>query len=78
MYNQFMQALAEDQRNSEWPIFIDVDMPMPEMSRVHYHICHTKGFGRVWFDLKGFKQETKRLGITPDVVFSLQNTGVLY
>ena len=78
MYNQFMQALAANQSNSEWHIFVDVDMPMPEMLCVHYHICHTKGFGRVWFDLKGFKQETRRLGIVPDVIFSLQNTGALY
>lgn len=77
IYNQFIQALATDHTHHEWHIFVDVNMPMPEMPHVHYHICHTKGFGRIWFDLRGFKHETKRLGITPDVIFSLQNTGVI-
>lgn len=77
IYKQLVKALQQDGNGNEWHIFIDVDMPMPEMHHVHYHICHTKGFGRIWFDLRGFKQATKRLGITPDVIFSLQNTGVI-
>lgn len=77
IYKQFMKALQQNDNGNEWHIFIDVDMPMPEIPHVHYHICHTKGFGRIWFDLVGFGREIKRQGITPDVIFSLQNTGVL-
>lgn len=77
IYNQFVHALSSKSDEDEWHIFVDVDMPMPEIPHVHYHICHTKGFGRIWFDLVGFGQEIKRQGITPDVIFSLQNTGVL-
>lgn len=77
IYNQLIQALTatDDAAKAEWHVFLDVDMPMPEMPHVHYHVYHTKGFGRVWFDLVGFKRAVKRLGITPDTLFSLQNTG---
>lgn len=77
IYNQLIQALAatDDAVKAEWHVFLDVDMPMPEMPHVYYHVYHTKGFGRVWFDLAGFKRAVKRLGIIPDTLFSLQNTG---
>lgn len=77
IYKQFVKALQQNENDNEWHIFVDVDMPMPEIPHVYYHICHTKGFGRIWFDLVGFGREIKRQGITPDVIFSLQNTGVL-
>lgn len=76
IYNQFMQALGAYHGSAEWHVFLDVDMPMPEMPHVFYHVCHTKGFGRVWFDFVGFKREVQQLGIRPDTIFSLQNTGV--
>lgn len=75
IYNQFVNALVNHDNNAEWHIFVDLDMPMPEISHVHYHICHTKGLGRVWFDLVGLGRMLKRMGIAPDAVFSLQNTG---
>lgn len=76
IYNQFVNALANHIVDEEWHIFVDYDMPMPEISHVYYHRCHTKGFGRVWFDFVGFKSFVEKAEITPDVVFSLQNTGV--
>ena len=78
IYNQLMQALAAccDGVCAEWHVFLDIDMPMPEIPQVYYHVCHTKGIGRVWFDFVGFKREIKRLDIKPDTIFSLQNTGV--
>lgn len=76
IYKQFVHALEQYAGNDEWHVFVDVDMPMPTIPQVSYHVCHTKGFGRFWFDLIGFNQEIKRLGISPDTIFSLQNTGV--
>jgi glycosyltransferase involved in cell wall biosynthesis len=76
IYKQFVHALSADYGQDEWHVFVDVDMPMPVIPQVHYHVIHTKGFGRIWFDLVGFRRYVKKLGVTPDVVFSLQNTGV--
>lgn len=76
IYKQFLHALSADYGQDEWHVFVDVDMPMPAIPQVHYHVIHTKGFGRIWFDLVGFRRYVKKLGVTPDVVFSLQNTGV--
>ena len=76
IYKQFVHALSADYGQDEWHVFVDVDMPMPVIPQVHYHVVHTKGFGRIWFDLVGFRRYVKKLGVMPDVVFSLQNTGV--
>lgn len=76
IYKQFLEALAHNVGGNEWHIFIDNGMPMPSISDVHYHICHTKGFGRIWFDLFGFKKFCRCNRIQPEVVLTLQNTGV--
>lgn len=76
IYNQFIHALEQYAGNDEWYVFVDVGMPMPEIQNVSYHVCHTKGFGRIWFDIMGFRRLVRHLGVSPDVVFSLQNTGV--
>lgn len=75
IYNQFINALTSMAGPDEWHVFIDEGMPMPEINHVHYHVCHTKGFGRFWFDFVKFRKLLKQEGIIPDVVFSLQNTG---
>ncbi len=76
IYKQFLGALCKFGCEHSWHIFIADGMPQPIIDNVTYHICHTKGLGRILFDLVGFNKEIKRQGITPDVVFSLQNTGV--
>lgn len=76
IYKQFLGALSLLAGDDIWHVFVDNNMPMPSIPNVHYHVCHTKGLGRIWFDLFGFKKYCKNNGITPDVVFSLQNTGV--
>lgn len=77
IYKQFVHALEQYVGNDEWHVFVDVDMPMPTIPQVSYHVCHTKGFGRLWFDLIGFGREIKKMGVKPNVLFSLQNTGVI-
>lgn len=76
IYKQFISHLDNNFGDDKWHIFIDVNMPMPTIPNVEYHVCHTKGIGRIWFDLFGFKNCCMRKGISPDVIFSLQNTGV--
>lgn len=76
IYKQFLKALEQFGGRNEWHVFIADGMPNPVIQNVSYHVCHTKGLGRMWFDFVGFKQLIKKLEITPDVVFSLQNTGV--
>ena len=78
IYKQFIHALSSDYGHDEWHVFVDVDMPMPEIPQVHYHVIHTKGFDRFWFDLIGCHKYVKQIGVVPDVVFSLQNTGAFF
>ena len=78
IYKQFVHALSADYGQDEWHVFVDVDMPMPVIPQVHYHVFHTKGFGRLWFDFVGCHRYVKQLGVIPDVVFSLQNTGAFF
>ena len=76
IYKQFLNVLEVYHRDDDWHVFVDYGMPMPVISNVNYHVCHTKGMGRIWFDLFGFRNMVKKLGVIPDVVVSLQNTGV--
>lgn len=76
IYKQFIDSLQTFRGDDHWHIFVDNGMPTPEMPNVEYHVCHTKGFGRMWFDFYGFKKYCRNNGIETDVIFSLQNTGV--
>ena len=76
IYKQFLKALEHFGGEHEWHVFIAEGMPNPTINNVKYHVCHTKGIDRMLFDFVGFKRIIKEFGIKPDVVFSLQNTGV--
>lgn len=78
IYKQFLASLELYKGQDEWHVFIDKDMPMPEMQGVCYHEYHTKGLRRFWFDVYGFCKIIKEKGILPHAIFSLQNTGVRY
>lgn len=78
IYKQFLDALENYHGKDDWYVFVDYGMPMPKIGHVNYHVCHTKGLGRIWFDMVGFSREVKRLKIVPEVIVSLQNTGVRY
>ena len=58
IFLQFLDALkcslVDNNLDEEWHVFVDDGMPMPSIQRVHYHVCHTKGVGRIWFDLIDF------------------------
>lgn len=76
IYKQFLVALERFGEEHDWYIFITNGMPTPSINHVCYHVCHTKGVDRMKFDFYGFNQEIKKIGIMPDVVFSLQNSNV--
>jgi glycosyltransferase involved in cell wall biosynthesis len=76
IYKQFLGALERFRGGHDWYIFMTDGMPTPVINHVFYHVCHTKGLGRIKFDFYGFNQEIKKIGIVPDVVFSLQNGNV--
>lgn len=76
IYKQFISHLEKNAGDDEWHIFVDVNMPMPTIPNVEYHVCHTKEVGRILFDIKGFKSFCRENKIVPDVIFSLQNTNV--
>ena len=80
IYLQFMDALSSSMESGicdeTWHVFIDEGMPMPQMPHVRFYQYHTKGFKRIWFDFVAFRKIMKKEGVKPDVIVSLQNTGV--
>lgn len=78
IYKQFLSSLELYKGQDEWHVFIDKEMPMPEINGVYYHVCYTKGLQRILFDVYGFRKIIKTKRIAPQVIFSLQNTGVRY
>lgn len=80
IYNQLMSHLKEEQQPDEhYYIFIDPSMPTPELEHVEYIKYATNGIrNRLKFDKTGFRMRCEELGILPDVIFSLNNTGVRY
>ncbi len=80
IYNQLMFHLAQEQKPDEqYYIFIDPSMPTPHLQNVQYIKYATNGTrNRLKFDTKGFRIKCDEIGFKPDVIFSLNNTGVKY
>lgn len=80
IYLQFMDALCQSlvsgAHDETWHVFVDEGMPMPQMPHVQFYQYHTKGFKRIWFDFVDFERILKKEGVRPNVIVSLQNTGV--
>ena len=57
-------------------VFIDPSMPMPQIDGVEYIAYDTQGINRFRFDAYDFKRICREKGIKPDVIFSLNNSGV--
>lgn len=79
IYKQMIYHLIED-RNEEYRYFVFIDPVMPKTSieGVRYIEYATNGLNRLKFDLYDFKRICQQRGIEPDVIFSLNNTGVRY
>lgn len=76
IYKQFLSHLPNFVKEHKYYIFVDSSMPQPEIENVEYvHDSDHSYKHRMYMDKEGYMQEMKDRGVTPDVVFSLQNTG---
>lgn len=88
IFQQFITTLrnfVEGSVLSDWSpedfhfhLFIDPSMEQPPLPRVTYIPVDTHSWRRFYFDFQGFRQEVKRRGIVPSLIFSFTNTGVRY
>ena len=78
IYKQFVKQLETKTGNDHYFVFVDPSMPQTNIPRVQYITSNTHGLRRVFFDFWGFKRAIKQTGVVPDLILSLQNTGVKY
>ena len=77
IYNQMMAHLVGEWKEGyNYYVFVDPVMPKPTIEGVRYIEYATNGFNRIKFDLFHFNRICQHHGIKPDVIFSLNNTGV--
>lgn len=77
IYNQMMSHLVINKKKSDsFFVFLDPIMPQPEIKGVTYIKYNTSGKNRLKFDLIDFGRICKDNDIKPDVIFSLNNSGV--
>lgn len=77
IYNQFMTHLRSRRGANRYVVFVDRDMPHPAMDGVEYVDVDLRSWGRrIRFDTRGCRKWCAARGLCPDVVVSLQNTGV--
>ena len=79
IYNQMIEHLKNERRVAcFYTIFVDPNMPTPDIENVCYILYSTSGSRRIKFDYYDFKRICAENHIAPDVIFSLNNTGVRY
>lgn len=77
IYKQFLEHLPSHLDGKHYTIFVHPTMPQPDIEGVEYVHVHTEGqFQRIWFDWRGSKKIIESLNIEPDLIISLQNTGL--
>lgn len=77
IYKQFISHLNDYINGNRYCVFIHPDMPQPEIKGVTYIEQDTsRHLDRILFDWVKCRKILEKRGIVPDVVFSLQNTGV--
>lgn len=79
IFYQLMNHIKEANKNgSRFYIFIDPSMPTPDVEKVTYIKYNTAGLNRFKFDGYDFRRICNERRIKPDVIFSLNNSGVRY
>lgn len=79
IYRQLMYHLLSLKKNkNKYIVFTDPSMPKPIIGSVTYIDYCTSGINRILFDLYDFHRICKFKGIEPDVIFSLNNSGVRF
>lgn len=77
IYNQFISHLREEIGDNRYFIFVNKVLQQPSIPRVRYYEIDIKSRKRRnWFDNTGCKEILDDEGFIPDVVISLQNTGI--
>ena len=77
IYNQFISHLRDEIGNDLYYIFVNKVLQQPLIPGVQYHVIDIESRSRRnWFDNIGCKEVLDKVGFAPDLVVSLQNTGV--
>lgn len=77
IYLQLIEHLRYHVGNHRYIVFVDKSMPRPEIAGVEYVIVDVrKGLDRLRFDYNNCKKILDNLNVEPDLIVSLQNTGV--
>lgn len=78
IYRQFISHLPHYTSGHQFYLFIDPAMDHPKISGVNYIMKETHSWwDRIWWDRKGVKLWMTNNHIIPDVIVSLQNTGII-
>lgn len=76
IYKQYLSHLPNYVEGHKYYVFVDPSMPQLEIKNVEYiHDSEHSYKHRMYMDKEGYMKKMKERGVTPDVVFSLQNTG---
>ena len=77
--NQFLDGIEEYDNHNYFIVFVDPGFRQREIEGVRYVPVDTKGWrDRILWDKEGFKDWLKNNHVEPDLIISLQNTGVNY
>ena len=77
IFLQFLEHLKECDADNLYYIFVDEEMSLPKISNVEYVKINVRnGFSRIWFDYYQCRRLLVKKCVEPDLVISLQNTGV--
>lgn len=78
VYLQFLSHLETQKGDCQYLFFIDPSMPTKNIDGVEFIQMSLSGIERFLFDLYRFNRILKAKGILPNIIFSLQNTAVVY
>ncbi len=77
IYKQFIGYLKEEIGGDHYYVFVHKSMPQPMIPGVNYiEFDTTSMLDRIKFDFKGCSRMLNIMGVKPDVIVSLQNTGL--
>lgn len=77
IYLQFINYLSYFIGNNKYYIIVDSSVPQPKITGVTYIMDNNHSWRhRLYWDFIGLKKWALHRGIVPDIVISLQNTGV--
>ena len=77
--NQFLEGIREYDRQDDFVVFVDPCFECPQIDNVRFVLIDTREWRkRIRWDESGFKNWIRDNSVSPDLIISLQNTGVNY